>query len=183
MTVESHLRFKDDFNGVAQVLLRPSVTYKLPNRVTATIGYLYFRNDPETGQTTDEHRVWEQIGYPLAGHPDGIMLTARTRLEQRFQQGSDGALGWRVRQQIRFEAPLSRPAQLKAIVWNETFLALNDTSWGARSGFDQTRAFIGIGLPIASKIIVEPGYLFQFINRQGSDQINHVMALNAILRL
>ncbi len=181
VTIEAHLRFEDDFSSVAQWLLRPSVTYKLPRRTTATIGYLYFRNDPETGQTTNEHRIWEQFAYSLAGSAD-LRLIGRTRLEQRFQQGSDGLVGWRARQQLRFEAPLSRHKKLKAIVWNETFLGFNNTSWGARSGFDQTRTFVGVGLPIGAKWIVEPGYLNQFLNRRGTDQINHVIALNFVVK-
>jgi hypothetical protein len=183
VTVETHLRFNDDFGGVAQLLWRPSVTYKLPSRITATIGYLYFRNDPETGRTTNEHRVWEQIGYSLLGRADGVRLTGRTRLEQRFQHGSDGAVGWRVRQQLRVEVPLSGSEGLRAVAWNETFLGLNDTSWGARSGFDQTRTFVGGAVPIAPKITMEPGYLNQFIERRGPDQVNHVLALNLTVRL
>ena len=180
-TLELHTRVDDSLTGLTQLLVRPSVSYKLNPNLALTAGYLFFRHDPEAGRTTNEHRVWEQIGYTILSRPDGLRLTGRTRLEQRFREGGD--TGWRVRQQVRVEAPLHTASKVNAVVWNEAFFGLNDTGWGPRAGFDQTRTFVGLNLPLIDRVRLEPGYLNQLIARPGPNAMNHVLAVNFNVRL
>lgn len=180
-TLELHTRVDDSLTGLTQLLVRPSLTYKLRPSLTLTAGYLFFRHDPETGQTTNEHRIWEQIGYTIAQKDGGLRVTGRTRLEQRFT--NNGGTGWRIRQQTRIDAPFHATSKVNAVVWNETFFGLNDTNWGARAGFDQTRTFVGINLPLTGKVRLEPGYLNQFIARRGPNVMNHVVAVNFNVKL
>ncbi|MHA6722569.1 DUF2490 domain-containing protein [Sphingomonas sp. RS2018] len=182
-TMEVHIRSDDRFPELGQLLLRPSLTYRLPRGWSATAGYLYFRNDPTAAPATQEHRLWQQFGYRFTKADVTTRVTGRTRLEQRFRVGASDDIAWRVRQQLRLETPLTTRGSLKAVVWNETFIALDDTRWGVRRGFDQTRSFVGVGLPIGRGMTLEPGYLNQVVNRRAPARVNHIAALNLFARL
>ncbi len=182
LTFETHIRSDNSFPELGQLLIRPALTYQLPRGFSATVGYLYFRNDPTAAPATQEHRTWQQIGHRVTGAKARTRLTGRTRLEQRFRVGGRGDTGWRIRQQVRFDTPLTSTTAVKAVVWNETFVGLNDTVWGARSGLDQTRTFLGIAVPLGQGLTLEPGYLNQFVVRTGPDRMNHVAAVNLFAR-
>ncbi|MGM9026870.1 DUF2490 domain-containing protein, partial [Campylobacter jejuni] len=66
-----------------------------------------------------------------------LSITGRTRVEQRFRPDADG-VGWRLRQQVRAQLPL-KVGPVRAVVWNETFVGLNTTSWDRHEGVDQVR--------------------------------------------
>lgn len=179
-TGEAHLRYYDDAGYLGQLLVRPSLTYKLRDGWSLTGGYAYVRTDPKGGATSKEHRAWEQVGYRFVSN-ERMTITGRTRLEQRFFEGRDDA-GWRVRQQVRAAFNLPQAGKVQALVWNETFYSLNDTDFGQRSGFDQTRTFVGASLPLAPGTTIEPGYLNQTVFRGGPDQSNHTLAVNLFTR-
>jgi hypothetical protein len=64
----------------------------------------------------------------------------------------------------------------KAVGWSEIFFNLNDTDWGAQSGLDRWRNFVGVNIPLRDGVIIEPGYLNQYVNRAAGDQIDHVVS-------
>ncbi len=67
---------------------------------------------------------------------------------------------------------------------SELFWALNDTDWGARSGFDQVRSFGGVEVPVGGKSTLELGYLNQTINDPGGQRrMNHGVSIAAFIRL
>lgn len=111
-----------------------------------------------------------------------MALSSRTRIEQRWlSSGSD--LGWRLRQMVRAAVPLKQGGKVALIGSAEVFVALNDTDWGARSGFDRLRTFAGLELPLSGKSSVELGYLNQYAaNATGPDRMDHVAAVNLMLR-
>ena len=181
-TLEVHGRFTDDVSRFGQLLVRPSVTFKLAHGWSLTGGYAYIRTRFEGAAPHSEHRLWEQIGYTfIQNKKNALIVGGRTRVEQRFRVGGD-QVGWRLRQQVRAQLPLTATGSLRAVLWNETFVQLNDTDWGARSGIDQTRTFVGIGLPVGPVITVEPGYLNQIVYRPGPNRMNHIAALNVFAR-
>ena len=70
---------------------------------------------------------------------------------------------------------------LTFVLWDELFIHLNDTDWGAESGFDQNRVFVGLGLKCDPKSgwRTEVGYLNQTINNpSGDDRSHHILAIN-----
>ena len=78
--------------------------------------------------------------------------------------------------------PLS--ANLSLIVWNEIFANMNSTDAGTRSGFNQNRAFVGIGYPISKTKLLEIGYMNQYINRPHNarpDQMLHVLSVTLLM--
>jgi len=71
--------------------------------------------------------------------------------------------------------------EFSLVAWNELFVSLNETDWGAQSGFDQNRVFLGFGWKPYSthQSRVEIGYLNQHINRSGSQNLtNHLLSIN-----
>lgn len=175
-------RISDDISRRGQLLLRPAVGLRLNSRVDALFGYAYVRTDPLEARTIKEHRLWQQLQWTAVDRPGGLRIGGRSRLEQRVVEG-DHDLGWRLRQQIRAQHPLTRGRGApSAVLWTEPFLQLDDTRWGARSGFDQWRTFAGIAIPVGDKLTVEPGYMQQRVAQPGRDRINDIVSINLFLR-
>ncbi|PAX09198.1 DUF2490 domain-containing protein [Sphingomonas lenta] len=174
-------RFTDDVSRLGQLLIRPAIGYRLSSDVTAFLGYAYVRTEPLNGRATDEHRIFQQLSFPILKGAGGFTVTARTRLEQRTVVGAD-EMGWRFRQQVRAQAPIRRGGQLQAIAWTEPFYNFDTTDWGQRRGFDQVRTFIGLGVPITQGLTAEPGYLNQTVFRRGEDRVNHIASLTLFYR-
>lgn len=170
VTMDAQLRWSNDISRLGQYLIRPSIGYKVGKNTTLSLGYAYFHTDPVGPAVSDEHRVWQQVALRLAGDGKGVTLTARSRLEQRWVEGSSGT-GWRIRQQLRLTAPLA--GKVRAVAWSESFIALNDTKWGQRNGLDRWRNFVGVSAPITKAVSIEPGYLNQWVRRPGADLVQH----------
>ena len=172
--LEVQPRFTDDSSRLGQLLIRPSIGLTLFDQTVLSVGYAYVRTSPETGANTYEHRPWQQLAFPIAAVKNTFTLSNRTRFEQRFRDDGDD-VGLRLRQQIRLTVPLGA-AGWQAVGWSEVFFNLNDTDWGAQSGLDRWRNFLGINIPLREGVAFEPGYLNQFVNRPAGDQIDHVLS-------
>lgn len=163
-------------NGSDQYLLRSSLGYDLRPGVIVWGGFDYFVTDPEGGRTRNERRYWQQLSWS-AYRWDWGSLSLRWRLEQRDVENGD-EFGWRIRNQAQLTIPFES-RDLTAILSAEHFAYLNDTDWGARSGFDQFRNYAAIRSPLTDKSSLEVGYMHQFINRpSGNDAVNHTLMLH-----
>lgn len=175
-------RVGDGVARVDQALFRGALGWKLSPAVTLYQGLAHVVVPVDGGQDVNEERGFQQLNWTM-GKPWGGELSSRTRLEQRWRSDGDD-MGWRLREMLRYEKPLRTGSDaLNALVYAEGFVALNDTDWGARGGFDQMRSFIGaeLGLPGASTL--EVGYLNQLINQRGGDtRVNHVAAVTLFFR-
>lgn len=174
--LDAQLRLRDDTDGFNQSLIRPGLGYAVDDRNALWAGYAWVRTARLPGDEFDEHRTWQQWTYaPTAG--DWSFLH-RGRFEQRLvETGSDVGLRWR--QFARAERRLD--ARWSLVGWDEAFVHLNDTDWGARAGFDQNRAFVGFGFRRGpdARARIEIGYLNQFIYRRGGlSEMNHIISLN-----
>lgn len=178
---EAQARATDSGNG-SQIVIRPAIGLRLARDTTAHIGYAYVRNDPVAGATTNEHRLWQQLIFPVLRNEHGLYVWGRSRIEQRMVEGRRDT-GWRLRQFVRAQMPLRRGGKVSGVVFAEAFYAANSTDWGARAGIDQLRSFAGVSVPIGKHINVEPGYLNQTIFRRGPDRTNHIASLNLFVRL
>lgn len=178
-TMEGHLRLSDNASRTGQVLLRPSIGYKLDSTTTVSLGYAYVFTDPVGPVQTDEHRFWQQISFRAVGDGKGFTVTGRARLEERWVEGRSGT-GWRLRPQLRATAPLS--GKVRVFVASEPFIALNDTGWGQRSGLDRWRNAAGLSVPLTKTITVEPAYMNQWVVVRGRDRDHHIAQLNLVAR-
>ena len=174
-------RFGDDASRLSQSIIRPALGWQAAPKVSLWAGYGRITNH-RPGKDQAEDRLWQQALWNV-GPVLGGAVTSRTRLEQRRVDGGDDT-GWRARQFLKYERPFRPGGDKTLVLWNETFVALNDANWGARSGFDQTRTFAGVGLSVAAKTRVEIGYLNQYINRVGpNDRVNHIASVSVFKRL
>lgn len=173
-------RFGDDASRLSQSILRPGVGYQLSPRVSLWVGYGRITNH-NRGKDVGEDRLWQQLSWN-AGEVAGGALSTRTRLEQRFvETGSD--TGWRLRQLVKYNRPFRKGGDTSFVLTSETFVAFDDTDWGARSGFDQIRNFAGIGFSVSPKARVELGYLNQYIDLAGrNDRMNHIASASLLAR-
>lgn len=89
--------------------------------------------------------------------------------ESNFLPRNDGDVRFRPRQMIRFVHPLAKEPQLSLVVWDEFFVRLNTTRSGGEAGFDQNRAFGGVGWTFSPDFRTELGYMNQYI-----DDAHHV---------
>lgn len=175
---DAHYRLRDDSGGFNQSIIRPGLGFAFADQQALWAGYGWIRTSPITGDDFDEHRFWQQ--WTAAPSHEDWRFLHRSRFEQRWiETGDDVGLRWR--QLARAQKILSDCPQWSAIVWDEAFFHLNDTDWGADAGFDQNRAFIGVGYKKCknARVRTEIGYLNQFINRQGGlDGMNHILSVN-----
>ena len=175
---DGHARYFDDTDGFGQSIVRPGIGYTLSDGVTAWAGYGWIRSSPATAGDFDEHRIWQQLTWTES--LDCLTLGFRSRLEQRLVETGDDT-GLRFRQLVSWRQPFACDARYSFVLWDELFIHLNDTDWGANTGFDQNRTFVGIGVKQKpdSRWRVEVGYLNQHINRRGRDDLtNHLLSVN-----
>ncbi len=133
-------RFSGDADGFSQGIVRPGIGYAVTEKAAVWLGYAWIRTLPASGGNLDEHQVWEQLTW--SSRLNQINFLSRTRLEQRFRDGGDDT-GWRLRQFFKFTYPLPNKPSVSLVGYDELFFALNNTDWGAESGFDRNRLFLG----------------------------------------
>lgn len=173
-------RAGDELGFRRQLLVRPGLGVTVSDRATGWLGYAWIRTELPQGQFVTEHRCWQQLTW--SPDVDFFGLSSRTRLEQRFPEGSS-ATGWRFRQFCKLTHPLGERSGLSLVGYDEVFFDLNDTSWGQRAGFSQNRLFAGIGWRPdgTGSATLEVGYLNQYLRRPGSDVMAHILSCNVIL--
>ena len=175
---DGHYRLFDDSDGFGQSIIRPGIGLDVGEHSALWAGYGWIRTSPIQGEDIDEHRIWQQ--WTWSRRVDPFKFATRTRFEQRFIESSDDT-GLRLRQFVRGQKNLGPCSKCTFVVWDELFIALNDTDWGQRSGFDQNRIFVGFGFKKhhSSPWRVEIGYMNQTVNQRGpTDRSNHVLAFN-----
>lgn len=175
---DGHLRLLDDAGGFNQSIVRPGIGWSLTDDLVVWGGYGWIHTSPLTGDNFNEHRIWQQFTW--SGGNDDLKFALRPRLEQRFVEAGDD-VGVRFRQLVRVHHPLRSKPRLTLIAWDEVFIHLNDTDWGAETGFDQNRLFLGFGWKQHPdcRLRTEIGYLNQTINtRAGPDRVNHILSIN-----
>lgn len=172
--MEVQPRVRDEGAHLDQLLLRPAVYYQLTEQSSIWAGYAHVVTHPASKSAFDEHRVWQQYLYQFAPIHN-ISIQSRTRLEQRFIESSDDT-GHKLRQMFRVVMPSGISPKLSWVFYDEYFINLNHTDYGAQRGFDQNRAFIGANWAISDLAKFEFGYLNQRINAEPADRVNHVLS-------
>lgn len=182
--LEGQGRFGNDSSRVSQGIVRAGLGYRFVDtendKMSFWLGYAYVPTDePFTQASFDEHRIWQQLLWN--GKYSFGLVTSRSRLEQRYlPTGSD--VGWRYRQLLKVEMPMSFAPSFNWVLADEYFVNINDTDWGASDGFDQNRAFAGVGYNFDSHIKTEVGYMNQYIRKlAGPDLVDHILSVNLFL--
>jgi hypothetical protein len=172
-------RYFDNASRLGQNQVRASLGIRVNKTTVLSQGYVYTRTSPVPGVVTHEHRPFQQAMFRIAGNGKGPTLIGRTRLEERFLEGS-GDMALRARQMVRANVPLG--GGFVGIGTGELFVNFNSADWGPHAGFDQFRAFGGIGVPVTRGLWIEAGYMNQYVARhQRADRMNHNISLTLSL--
>lgn len=176
--LEFQPRFKEEAREFDQYIFRPGIQYRLSSNTLVGGGYAYVRSRT-ADDYSNENRIWQQIVHSRTWRED-IQFVSRSRLEQRFLDTGDD-MGLRYRQLLRVSRPLSALPSVSPLLWNELFINLKDTDWGAQSGFDQNRLFAGIAWRMTPDARLEFGYLNQYVRGRVQDSMNHVLSTSLLL--
>ncbi|QJD69905.1 DUF2490 domain-containing protein [Xanthomonas campestris pv. badrii] len=172
-SMDVHPRWREEGEQFDQLILRPAVFYRLNSKASVWMGYDTIISHPAGQPSNRENRWWGQFQYQFDPIAD-ITITSRTRLEQRHREDFSDE-GYRVRQMLRATRPSGFSPQLSWVLFNELFVNLDQTRWGARRGLDQNRVFVGINWKFNAIANVDVGYLNQFVNTSAVDRENHVL--------
>ena len=173
-------RLTNDASRLGQFQISPAVGYRLSKKASVFIGYMFVHTDPVDRPAFDENRIYQHIVFTL-GKVGDVTVTARTRMEARTVVGAED-LAWRFRQQVRAQMPFEEEKGPLLVVWSEAFLNLNDADWGPREGMDRWRNFVGVSVPVAKGVMLEPGYLNQAVFRPGEDRFDHIASMTMFYR-
>lgn len=160
--LEGQSRWDDNWNHWYQGMARAAVGYSLSDRATIWAGYTFLPTHNVGKNYVAQQDVWPAFRYVL---PTSIgTVTFRTMIETNFLPGNGNDVRVRPRQMIRFLHPLEFEPRLSLIAWDEFFIRANSTATGGQSGFDQNRAFAGLGWTFNKSFRAEAGYLNQYLD-------------------
>jgi len=158
--LEGQSRFDDNWNHWYQGMVRTAIGYSLSDRATIWAGYTWLPTQNLGKSYVAQQDVWPAFRYVM---PTSLgTLTFRTMFESNFLQGDD--VRYRPRQMIRFMHPLEFEPRLSLIGWDEFFIRMNSTRSGGQSGFDQNRAFAGLGWTFNKNVRTEVGYMNNYLD-------------------
>lgn len=173
-SMDTHPRWREEGQHFDQLILRPSVFYKLDANTSVWLGYDTIVSHPDGKSAFRENRLWEQLQHQFE-EVGKLTITSRTRFEQRRREDFQD-VGHRLRQMFRATTPLNLHPKLSLVVVDELFINLNQTEWGVHRGLDQNRLFLGINWKFNAVSNVDVGYLNQYVNTRHIDRENHVLS-------
>ncbi|MGB1232078.1 MAG: DUF2490 domain-containing protein [Winogradskyella sp.] len=173
---EVQYRNYNAIGDLEQLLLRTGLGYNITDNANLLLGYGYilsenYSNGTDKKTTVNEHRIFQQ--FTTKQKLGKVSLSHRYRFEQRFVEED---FKMRLRYFLGFNLPLQNnengknPLYLSA--YNEIFL--NTES----SVFDRNRVYGGLGYKFSKNLRLELGYMNQFFETSGRDQINIIAFVN-----
>lgn len=168
-----------NYNAVGdleQLLLRTGLGYNINEKNNVLLGYGYILSENYIGDTDEkisinEHRIFQQ--FTTKQSVGKVGLSHRYRFEQRFVEDD---FKMRFRYFLGIKIPLQYKedgdSPLYVSAYNEIFL--NTES----SVFDRNRVYGGLGYTFSKQLRLELGYMNQFFETSGRDQINIIAFVN-----
>jgi hypothetical protein len=176
---EIQARFGDDTSRFSQAIIRPGIGYVFNTTTSVWGGFAFVPTaEPFSKTTFNERRIWQQLLWNDKFSFGTV--SSRSRLEERLVPRLGDDTGMRFRQMFKISVPLTAAPAYSIVASDEYFLNLNNVDWGPRRGFDQNRAFIGMGYNINKEIKTEIGYMNQYINRPHNpiNRNDHILSIN-----
>ena len=156
--------------------------YGLSNSTTVRLGAALFNFDPSNADNVLERRFSQELIW--SAPVSDMNFTFHGRLEERFFSSGDD-MGLRLRGLFRLRAPVTDDGRLGAEGYQEFWISLRDTDWGARSGYSQNRVYLGgyYRLNEMGSATLSVGYLNQVIFTQVRDFMRHLLSLQMSFRI
>ena len=177
--IHNEIQYRN-YNAVGdleQLLLRTGLGYNLnENNDNILLGYGYILSENYVGETDEkvtvnEHRIFQQ--FTTKQSIGRIGLSHRYRFEQRFVEAD---FKMRFRYFLGFNLPLQNKEDgdnpLYLSLYNEIFLNTESAV------FDRNRVYAGLGYRFSNNLRMELGYMNQFFETSGRDQINLIAFVN-----
>ncbi|MDN3665053.1 DUF2490 domain-containing protein [Algibacter miyuki] len=168
-----------NYNAVGdleQLLLRTGLGYNITEKNNILLGYGYILSENYIGDTDEkesvnEHRIFQQ--FTTKQNIGKIGLSHRYRFEQRFVEDD-------FKLRLRYFLGIKVPLQYKENGKNPLYLsAYNEIFLNTKSSvFDRNRVYGGLGYTFSEKLRLELGYMNQFFETTGRDQINVIAFVN-----
>jgi len=174
---EVQYRSYNIIDDLEQLLIRTGVGYNLSdNNDNILLGYGYILSEnyiDDTGDKTsvNEHRIFQQ--FTTKQKVGKVGLSHRYRFEQRFVEDD-------FKMRFRYFLGVKIPLQYKEEAKNPLYVSLyNEIFLNTKSSvFDRNRVFGGIGYTFSDNLRLELGYMNQFFETFGRDQINMIAFVN-----
>ena len=168
---EVQYRNYNAIGDLEQLLLRTGLGYTFnENKNNVLLGYGYILSENYLGNTDEtvsvnEHRIFQQ--FTSKQNLGKVKLSHRYRFEQRFVESD-------FKMRFRYFLALNIPLSIKEDQENKFYLsAYNEIFLNTKTSiFDRNRLYGGIGYNLNKNIRVEAGYMNQFFESSGRDQIN-----------
>ena len=168
-----------NYNAVGdleQLLLRTGLGYNITEKNNILLGYGYILSENYIGDTDEkesvnEHRIFQQ--FTTKQNIGKIGLSHRYRFEQRFVEDD-------FKLRLRYFLGIKVPLQYKENGKNPLYLsAYNEIFLNTKSSvFDRNRVYGGLGYTFSEQLRLELGYMNQFFETTGRDQINVIAFVN-----
>ena len=173
---EVQYRNYNAIGDLEQLLLRTGVGYNLSDNNNILLGYGYILSENYSGDTDDkvsvnEHRIFQQ--FTTKQKIGKVSLSHRYRFEQRFVEDD-------FKMRLRYFLGINIPLQYKEDGKNPLYLSMyNEIFLNTESAvFDRNRVFGGLGYKFSNTLRLELGYMNQFFEHSGRDQINVIAFVN-----
>lgn len=187
---EAHLRLADMGGQKQQMLLRPSIYYKLTDQVRFYFGYTYINTYPYGTQPvaarTPENNLWAQV--TLNHSVSKLGLSHRYRLEKRWigklAPTSNGyeVQGTTQKNRLRYRLTLkyTLPNQDKFYVAAFDEIFINYGKDTRVNFFDQNWIYSGLGYNLSEGTSLELAYQWQLIEKADgiSEESNNTLVLS-----
>lgn len=178
-------RMGDGISHLDRFLIRPAIGYQLTPKLSVWQGYAWtptFLSNKNEGHFNSEQRLFQQL--LREDKLNKLSLTNRTRLEERFINGSS-SMSVRVRHMLRLSYPICKSEKWSLVGYEELFWNLSNAVGGPQAGFDQSRTFVGLNRKISKHLSIEAGYMANYVNRYNSmpDKLNHIVLLGINMRI
>jgi hypothetical protein len=159
-----------------QLLLRTGLGYNVTKNSNILLGYGYilsenYIDDTDDKVTVNEHRIFQQ--FTTKQNIGKVGLSHRYRFEQRFVEDD-------FKLRLRYFLGVNIPLQYKEDGKNPLYLSIyNEIFLNTKSSvFDRNRVYGGIGYKFSKNLKLELGYMNQFFESSGRDQINLIAFVN-----
>ena len=173
---EIQYRNYDAIGDLEQLLLRTGLGYTFNDgKQNALLGYGFILSENYLGDTNEkitvnEHRIFQQ--FTSKQSIGRVSLNHRYRFEQRFVESD-------FKMRFRYFLGLNIPLKFSETN-NKTYIsAYNEIFLNTKTSiFDRNRLYGGLGYKFSKNFKLELGYMNQFFETSGRDQINIITFVN-----